>query len=99
MPPDRLPAIPPENITNSQLYSVMQRVDAKQSLHLLKQAELTERFDQFEQDTRDLLAAWRTLDGLYRFLKYVAAVVAAVGVIYLSFTSAAEEFRKWLERS
>ena len=91
--------LPPEVVTTGQLYVLMQSMNTKMSLQLLHQQELENEVKTLKQETEGLRDAWKAAGTLLTFVKWVAAVAVAFGVLYASLKGAGEEFKAWLLRN
>ena len=69
--------LPPEHVTPWQLYILLQQLNTKQSIIIHEAGRMTRRMDAMEQDTRDLVAAWKTGGAVLRVVKWSAIVGAA----------------------
>lgn len=49
-------------------------------------ARLEQKVDELTESTKALVEAWRTANGVVKFVKWVSTFVAAVGVIWLFIT-------------
>lgn len=75
---DALFDVPPEHITNGQLYMLLQQLSTKQSLILKEQVVMSKRMEAQETATEDMVAAWRAGGAVLRILKWAALVGTAV---------------------
>lgn len=94
MPPDRM-EIPPAHVSNAQLFLMLQQINTKQSVQMLRQQEQQQQLDSIKQEMKHIVAAWNTLGWLVTALKYTAAVVAAVTVVYYGTIKAVKEGIEW----
>ena len=69
--------LPPEHVTPWQLYILLQQLNTKQSIIIHEAGRMTRRMDAMEQDTSDLVAAWKTGGAVLRVVKWSAIVGAA----------------------
>lgn len=77
----------PETVTPGQLYMLLQSIDERQAQLVREQVHIRERMDRLENDTADLLAAWRAGGAVLRIVKWAAAVGAGLAAIWAFFQS------------
>lgn len=70
--------LPPEHVTNGQLFLLLQALNTKQSISNASQQRLVERIDKLDVDTKDMRDAWKAAGHLLTFIKYTAAVALAI---------------------
>ena len=70
--------IPPEHVTNGQLFLLLQALNTKQSISNAAQQRLVERLDRLDVDTKDMRNAWKAAGHLLAFVKYTAALALAL---------------------
>lgn len=88
--------LPPEHVTNGQLYLLLQQMDVKMNVHALRQKETFEQVKKLEEDTAQMREIWKTGAGVIRFIKLLAAIAAACGIVYLAFFSVFQGVKTWL---
>lgn len=70
--------LPPVDVTNQQLYSLLRDMEAKLSVVSQQNIELIERLDTLEIDQKDMLQAWQAAGVVLRGVKVLTVVMAAV---------------------
>lgn len=76
-----IPPSPPEDVTNGQLFMMLQSLHAQQSVNNATVLKLERDFNDYKRSQEDLVRAWDTWKGFVRFLKVVGLVAAAVTAI------------------
>lgn len=86
------PPTPPENVTNGQLYAAIMAVAAKQNEQAQKHentnerlTELSENFDQYKKDHKDMVETWTTAKGTMKFIRFLAMIGVPLGAIWALF--------------
>lgn len=75
-------SLPPETVTPGQLYMAMQALNARLAVVSAEQTRLRAAVEKQEQDTRDMLSAWRTGGTVLRIIKWAAAVGGGVAATW-----------------
>ena len=70
--------IPPEHVTNGQLFLLLQALNTKQSISNASQQRLVERVEKLDHDTKAMRESWQAAGKLLAFIKYTAAVALAL---------------------
>lgn len=70
--------LPPENVTNQQLYTLLRDMEAKLSVVSGQNIELIDRLDALEIDQKDMLQAWKAAGVVLKGVKVLTVVMAAV---------------------
>ena len=70
--------IPPEQVTNGQLFLLLQALNTKQSISNASQQRLVERVEKLDHDTKAMRDSWKAAGHLLSFIKYTAAVALAI---------------------
>lgn len=76
-----VPPTAPEEVTNGQLFMMLQSLHAQQSVNNATVLKLDRDFNAYKAAQEDLVRAWDTWKGFVRFLKVVGLVAAAVTAI------------------
>lgn len=74
--------VPPYDLTLERLYALLVAIDARTAQIVRDQVVLTERAASIEQDTADILQAWRAGTTLLRVAKILSAIGAGLAAIW-----------------
>lgn len=81
--------IPPENVTNGQLYAAIMAIASKQALQAEELARLREGFEnhrkeyiEYRKDHKHMVDAWLAARGTVRFLKFLAYIGVPLGTVF-----------------
>ena len=76
MTPDKL-ELPPGNVTNAQLYVLLQQLNTKQSLIAQENVAISRKLTALEADTADMVATWKAGGAVLRIVRWGALVGGA----------------------
>lgn len=79
--------LPPETVTNGQLYMALQSMNARMAVMASEQGRLRAAVEKQERDSADMLAAWKAGGTVLRFVKLVGALALAVTATWAVITT------------
>ena len=81
----QLPDIPPDNISPQQVYMLLLAMHTQQTMLFRSQRDQGAQMASLRADQKDMLEAWRAAGNLMRFIKLIAGVATAIGVLWMFF--------------
>lgn len=75
-------SIPPENVTNGQLYMALQSLRAQVGDVADEQTRLRTDFEADRRDKADMVAAWKAGGAVMKLIKLLGSLAIAAGAIF-----------------
>lgn len=72
----------PDDVTNGQLYLLLNRIHAQQLIQRAQIATLDNEFREYKRQQEDLVRTWSAAKTMINIIKLLGAVALALGAIY-----------------
>ena len=72
----------PDDVTNGQLYLLLNRIHAQQLIQRAQIATLENEFREYKRQQEDLVRTWSAAKTMINIIKLLGAVALALGAIY-----------------
>lgn len=72
----------PDDVTNGQLYLLLNRIHAQQLIQRAQIATLENEFREYKRQQEDLVRTWSAAKTMINMIKLLGAVALALGAIY-----------------
>ena len=72
----------PDDVTNGQLYLLLNRIHAQQLIQRAQFATLENEFREYKRQQEDLVRTWSAAKTMINIIKLLGAVALALGAIY-----------------
>lgn len=72
----------PDDVTNGQLYLLLNRIHAQQLIQRAQIATLENEFREYKRQQEDLVRTWSAAKTMLNIIKLLGAVALALGAIY-----------------
>lgn len=72
----------PDDVTNGQLYLLLNRIHAQQLIQRAQIAALENEFREYKRQQEDLVRTWSAAKTMINIIKLLGAVALALGAIY-----------------
>lgn len=72
----------PDDVTNGQLYLLLNRIHAQQLIQRAQIATLENEFREYKRQQEDLVRTWNAAKTMINIIKLLGAVALALGAIY-----------------
>lgn len=69
--------MPPTNVTNDQLFLILQSMRSQMGVLVTQNSELVDRIETLETDQKDMLEAWKAAGVVLKGVKALTVVLAA----------------------
>ena len=82
----------PDDVTNGQLYLLLNRIHAQQLLQRAQIATLENEFREYKRQQEDLVRTWSAAKTMINIIRLLGAVALALGAIYAVAKGVASHF-------
>ena len=82
----------PDDVTNGQLYLLLNRIHAQQLIQRAQIATLENEFREYKRQQEDLVRTWSAAKTMINIIKLLGAVALALGAIYAVVKGIASHF-------
>lgn len=82
----------PDDVTNGQLYLLLNRIHAQQLIQRAQIATLENEFREYKRQQEDLVRTWSAAKTMINIIKLLGAVALALGAIYAVAKGVASHF-------
>lgn len=72
----------PDDVTNGQLYLLLNRIHAQQLIQRAQIAALENEFREYKRQQEDLVRTWSAAKTMINIIKLLGAIALALGAIY-----------------
>lgn len=73
--------VDPTNVTPQQLYMLLYTIRAQQIVAITEQRKFRQEFETYKESQEDMMKTWETSGNVLSFIKALAAVGTALGVV------------------